>query len=922
MTDKSRDELIEENNRLQDELARLREQIDVDNSIKPDYETGSCPRANATNSAVWKMDCTTLRFTFISPQFEQLFGYPTDSWQSLDTCNERIHSDDRQAVLTTFKRGIAEASGFSLAYRVICADGSTRWVRDVVSIQSGEHGPKELLGFMIDITDSRQVEISFRESEERYKILFEQTADYVLILDPTQGDIPVITDANEAAFRKHGYSRDEMIGQPVSMLDVQLTKEEVEKRTRLVQSGKLVHFEAEHRCKDGTTFYVDVAIQKVVIGGKALLYAVERDITEYKQTEEKLRFTQFASDHAPDCILWIDEQAHICYANNAACREHGYSRETLLTMSIPDINPASNDVLWAAHWQKLQKEGTLSLETSHQRENGSLFQIEVSANLVRFGNREYNVSFIRNITTRKQVEAEKQSHIRTLESLQKISDAINIPDSPDRAMNEVISTVREIFASDRAWLLYPCDPETDFWEVPVEATLPEYPGALALKKKIPLAPESAQVFSDALASKHPVVYCPMVTGDKRVDAFAVRSQMVMAIRPKHGKPWLLGLHQCSYEREWTDGDRELLGLIGVRIADLLSSIYQDRALRNLSSAMEQAGESVVITDRHGTIEYVNPAFTAITGYAADEAIGRDPSMLKSDAQDPAYYREMWETITRGEVWCGTLIDRKKDGSFYPALMSVAPILDDDGNITHFVATQQDMTEYKRLEEQFFEAQKLQAIGTLAGGIAHDFNNMLAAVQGNTFLAHRHTGHNPELDERLDSIDMIIGRAAAMVKQLLTYARKDRVNKAPFSLNAFIKDGFKMAKTVIPENIEHICDLCQDDLVINGDASQLQQALMNLLINARDAVADTPKPRITCTLQPYAATDWFLKEHPELRNTLFARLTVRDNGCGITHDKLNKIFEPFFTTKEVGKGTGLGLAMVYGSIKTHGGVIDV
>ena len=526
------------------------------------------------------------------------------------------------------------------------------------------------------------------------------------------------------------------------------------------------------------------------------------------------------------------------------------------------------------------------------------------------------------IDARKKAEDINLSTIRTLESLQRVSDAINSPASSDKVLDNTITIIREIFATDRAWLLYPCDPETDFFEVPVEATLSQYPGALALKQKNPISPESVKIFREVLVSEHPVVCCPIVFDDEQLKIFSVRSLMVMAIRPMHGKPWMMGLHQCSHERQWSDEERKLFEQIGLRMSVLLGSVFQDKKLRTLSSAVEQAGESVMITDRQGAIEYVNPAFTTITGYSADEVLGKDPSILKSDAQDPAYYKELWETISQGEVWSGTLIDRKKDGSFYPAMMSVAPIHDDNGIITHFVATHQDMTQYKLMEKQFFEAQKLQAIGTLAGGIAHDFNNMLAAVQGNVYLARRGIGQNVKLQGRLDNIETLIDRSASMIRQLLTYARKDQVSKAPFSLNSFMKEGFKIAGTALPENIEHICDLCQDVLIVNGDATQLQQMLMNLLINARDAVADITEPIITCRLRPYVATDDFLRKHPALHNNIFAHLSVSDNGCGITRDNLNKIFEPFFTTKGVGKGTGLGLAMVYGSIKTHNGVIEV
>ncbi|NWF39413.1 PAS domain S-box protein [Mariprofundus sp. NF] len=368
-----------------------------------------------------------------------------------------------------------------------------------------------------------------------------------------------------------------------------------------------------------------------------------------------------------------------------------------------------------------------------------------------------------------------------------------------------------------------------------------------------------------------------------------------------------------------DGEVEFAAVVTRDVTDRKK--HESKA-NTLLQAVEQAGEAVMITDLNAVIEYVNPAFSEITGYQAEEVIGKTPAILKSSAQDPAFYTELWQTISAGEVWHGTLTDRRKDGTFYPGMMSVAPLRNDAGEITHYVSTQQDMTEYKRLEDQFLQAQKMEAIGTLVGGIAHDFNNMLAAIQGNIYLSKLALENQPEVREKLDTIERLSTRAADMVKQLLTFARKDRIRMAPFSLNAFMKEGFKLAKNAIPENIEHICNTCQEDLVVSGDTTQLQQVLMNLLINASHAVSGTAQPQISCSLAHYVATDAFIDAHPDLHGLHFARLTVQDNGCGITKDHLDKVFEPFFTTKGVGEGTGLGLAMVYGAMQSHEGVIEI
>ncbi|ATX79996.1 PAS domain S-box-containing protein [Mariprofundus aestuarium] len=358
------------------------------------------------------------------------------------------------------------------------------------------------------------------------------------------------------------------------------------------------------------------------------------------------------------------------------------------------------------------------------------------------------------------------------------------------------------------------------------------------------------------------------------------------------------------------------------VSDITERKEAEKRLKMLFQAMEHAGEAAVITDRDAIIEYANPAFAAITGYSVKEVIGKTPAILKSSAQDPAFYKDLWDTILRGEVWQGTLIDRRKDGSFYPALLTVAPIHDDSGNITHFVSLQQDMSEYKRLEEQFLQSQKMEAIGVLVGGIAHDFNNMLAGIVGNAYMAKSRIKGDQKLLANIESIDRISMRAAGMIKQLLTFARKEQVEMSDFPLTPFLKEAAKLASTAVPENIERSCETPSEELYIHGDPTQLQQVIMNLINNAKDALEGIKGGKISCTLKPYISDASFRQRHPDCKGKRFACLMVSDNGEGIPEVLVSKIFDPFFTTKGVGKGTGLGLAMVYGAIEGHKGAIEV
>jgi len=345
-------------------------------------------------------------------------------------------------------------------------------------------------------------------------------------------------------------------------------------------------------------------------------------------------------------------------------------------------------------------------------------------------------------------------------------------------------------------------------------------------------------------------------------------------------------------------------------------------LRKLSSLIEKTGEGVVVTDRDGTIEYVNPAFTRLTGYSPEEAMGQNPRILNSGNQDAAFYKNMWDTILSGKIWRKKVIDRKKDGTFYPVILTISPIRNGAGEITHFAATHADMTEHDEMQAKFEQSQKMESIGTMVGGIAHNFNNMLAAITGNIYLAKKQVRENKKALEHLDVIEKSSFRAADMINQLLAFARKGMINMKEMPLTPFIRETLKFLRTSVPENIMMHENICGDELLIRGDATQIHQILMNLINNARDAVAGVDEPCITTWLEVLHADDAFLEGRPYFSAGDYAHLSVEDNGCGISEGQMKKVFEPFFTTKEVGKGTGLGLSMVYGTMKTHHGFTEV
>jgi len=395
-----------------------------------------------------------------------------------------------------------------------------------------------------------------------------------------------------------------------------------------------------------------------------------------------------------------------------------------------------------------------------------------------------------------------------------------------------------------------------------------------------------------------------------------------------------GSHQFEWMHKRKDGSEfpaemwftamELNGTPALQatVRDISKRKQSEHTLRKLSSAIEQAGESVIITDKSGIIEYVNPAFEKITGYSAAEAIGNTPRMLKSGNQDAAFYATMWKTIADGRVWHDKVIDKRKDGSFFPAMLTISPIRDEKDDITHYVGLTADLTEQDTLEQQFHQAQKMEAIGTLVGGIAHDFNNMLAGMTGNLYLAKQRVENDPDMLQKLDNVEQLSMRAANMIEQLLTFARKGIIRMKEMPLSPFIKETLKFLRASTPENIAMHTDICSDALPVRGDATQLHQILMNLISNACDAVEGVEEACITIRLETCKPDKAFTNAHPDAPAASYAHLSVADNGCGIPEHLHEHLFDPFFTTKEQGKGTGLGLSMVYGAVTSHHGVVEM
>ncbi len=339
------------------------------------------------------------------------------------------------------------------------------------------------------------------------------------------------------------------------------------------------------------------------------------------------------------------------------------------------------------------------------------------------------------------------------------------------------------------------------------------------------------------------------------------------------------------------------------------------------AALDVAADAVVIMDSAGTIEWVNRAFSGLTGYSAQEAVGKNPrDLMKSGSQDTAFYAEMWTTLLSGKVWKGELVNRRKDGSLYTEEQTITPVLGAGGTLSHFIAIKRDITARRDLELQYRQAQKMEGIGRLAGGVAHDLNNLLTVINGTVELLLPKTGERPEQLADLMEIRRAADRAAALTRQLLAFSRQQVLKVEVLDLNAVVGNMMTMLSRVIGEDVRIETRLSNDTCTIRADAAQLEQVVMNLAINARDAMPSGGTLSIT-TARVELDED-FAARHVTVKPGPHVHLRVRDSGHGMDAATRTRIFEPFFTTKESGKGTGLGLSTVYGIVKQSGGSIWV
>ena len=386
----------------------------------------------------------------------------------------------------------------------------------------------------------------------------------------------------------------------------------------------------------------------------------------------------------------------------------------------------------------------------------------------------------------------------------------------------------------------------------------------------------------------------------------VEAYMGVPLRDSAGR--VLGNLAVMHDRPFEDEAlaRSLLTIFSVRAATELERRRAERQLSLQTTVLGAVANAVVITDPAGTIQWVNPAFTRLTGYSEAEAVGQSTRLLRSGAQEAAVYADLWTTVIAGEVWRGELVNRRKDGSLYHEQMTITPVPGPDGKARHFVAIKEDVTERRRIDGRMRDAQRLEAVGRLAGGVAHDFNNLLQAMLGLSDIL-RMPGLAPqEAREQVDDLEELLHRGTLLTRQLLLFSRQEQPLAERCDLNEVVRTTAKLLRHLVRENVQLVLELADEPLHLVADHAQLGQVWMNLAVNAVDAMPSGGRMTVRSGREGRTHV-WF---------------AVEDTGHGIPDDVREHIFEPFFSTKDDQRGTGLGLAVVHGIVTGHRGRVEV
>jgi two-component system cell cycle sensor histidine kinase/response regulator CckA len=611
---------------------------------------------------------------------------------------------------------------------------------------------------------------------------------------------------------------------------------------------------------------------------KRLFPAVQRELEQAGQrrarrkAEEQYRFLFENGPHP----MWVVDRETLAFlaVNDAALRQYGYTRGEFLAMRVTDIRPPEEIPAFLEAIPGIAA-GVERTIWKDRRKDGSIIHVEATTHPLTFDGRRAWLALAYDVTDRLRAE---------------------------EAMRRSEKRYRRLFDSNTIGIVV------------------------------------ADVTGRTLEANEAYLAMVGYTGEELLSGRIRWNEMTPAEYRERDQVAVEQLRRTGVAPAWEkellrkDGSRvsvligvamleESEGTVIAYVVDLTERKRAEESIQKLLLAVEQAENIIFMTDPDGKITYVNPAFETTYGFARGEALGQNPRILKSGHHDEAFYRNLWQTLQSGRGFRAEIVNRARDGRTVTVEEYANPVFDSEGRRIGFIAVQHDTTQRKLLEEQLRQAQKMEAIGQLAGGVAHDFNNLLTAILGYADVLATETGPESSLSGSIEEIRKAGERAANLTRQLLAFSRRQLLEPKVLNLNALVENIEKMLRRLIGEDVELVTVLDPRLGHVRADAGQIEQVIMNLVVNARDAM-----PRggtLTIETRDVELDETYSREHLVSGPAgSYVMLAVSDTGVGMSAETKSHMFEPFFTTKGAGRGTGLGLATVYGIVKQSNGYVWV
>jgi two-component system cell cycle sensor histidine kinase/response regulator CckA len=636
---------------------------------------------------------------------------------------------------------------------------------------------------------------------------------------------------------------------------------------------------------DGIQREVELMSHPMTHEGSAASVVFVRDVTDRKKTERALRSSEaryrLVVDSMNEALVVYDADKRVQFVNRQFCTLFERTADEVIG-GVPFDTLSPETAAFVDSRLEMRRKGVDErYEAELTTRSGKTISAQISAApLVDEGNFSGSVALITDITGHKEatVALERSEH-RYRELLNNLPHYVFSLDRDDRYVT-VNRAVCEFFGLTESEII----------------------GRTAVEIGIPT--EMTRQWAEQNAQT-------------RATGKAATSEGAVMIRGR--------LHQFrAITTPFRDAHGTIVGVTGVSI-DTTEQKAAENTVNSLLRAVEQLDEVMFTTDRDGAITYVNPAFEKVYGYSREEVVGKTPRIIKGGELPADHYTQLWSDLLAGRSVRSEYRNRRKDGSLVDVVASASPVVDDAGSLTGFIAVQQDITaqkraaeERQRLDERLGRVVKLEALGTLAGGLAHDFNNILSIILSHASLLEKSVGDPARVTSTVATLKQAVQRGAALSRQILTFARKTEFRTEQINLANLVMEAGSMISETFPRTIQVTLDLDPDVPPFSGDSGQLHQALLNLCVNARDAMPNGGDLTIAVQLVPTES----IKDPLADAKSDYVCITVTDTGVGMDDVTRRRVFEPFFTTKGVGKGTGLGLAVVYGVVNNHGGLIDV